>query len=252
MSKHGTMFYVKHRVKDVLEFLNRMVNKDNIFTINHEGKKIKLYLPTKRDLLQQMIIVKRKFYEHEELSKLKKYIKPNSVILDIGSNIGNHAVFFGKILEAKELYCFEPQRKMFDILTKNLKINNLDGVSKCYNIGIGNKELMANIFVADKRNPGGGRVIEEDTGTVNIKPLDNVGISSKIDFIKIDVEGYEKQVLHGAEKILKKDHPILFVETLEYLEDVKDYLKRFGYVLQENLRNYNYLFIYNKQKANRS
>jgi len=75
----------------------RIGNKDNIFTItpknnNLAHQSIKLFLPDKRDYIQQRIIVIKNFYEDDILRAMETYIDQNSVVIDIGSNIGNHVL----------------------------------------------------------------------------------------------------------------------------------------------------------------
>ena len=69
---------------------------------------------------------------------------------------------------------------------------------------------------------------------VKTKKLDNVLINKNIGFIKIDVEGHEKNVVIGAENIIKKNKPNLLIEieekhTKEKVEDVINFINDFGY-----------------------
>lgn len=74
-------------------------------------------------------------------------------------------------------------------------------------------------------------------------PLDSVPIDVKIDFMKIDVEGFENEVLLGAGELIKRDRPIIFVEVFEKNRNaVEKTIHHLGYVLKEKWGD-NYLFL---------
>ena len=80
------------------------------------------------EYVQKKIYYEKDYYERDILDEIKKNIPSNSVILDIGANIGNHTVFFCKECNAKKVYAFEPVSITFEILQKNIAINNLETV----------------------------------------------------------------------------------------------------------------------------
>jgi hypothetical protein len=73
------------------------------------------------DVIQTFIIVKRKFYEEEQLDEVKNHIKSGAIFLDIGSNIGNHVLYFAKILDAELVYAFDSGPKSSDFWIYRLK-----------------------------------------------------------------------------------------------------------------------------------
>jgi FkbM family methyltransferase len=185
------------------------------------------------------------FYEVNLLNNISDYIKPNSIILDIGSNIGNHTLYFKKILNARKVYAFEPQTGVFSILMKNIELNKLSDVT-VFNIGLGAKNTNGSIDFDGKiqNNLGGTSIREDKEGELVIKKLDDVGIEDKIDFIKIDTEGFEVDVLTGAIQTIKKSMPYIWVETFDNrYNQVFDILSSVGYVLKESYEEGNYLFI---------
>ena len=135
----------------------------------------------------------------------------NSSAIDIGSNIGNHAIEFAKYF--KKVICYEPNPRAYDLLVTNTK--NLKNV-EVFNWGIGSKkeflELQENI-----NNIGGSsakyQIDEKNIVNIEIKPLDNDFDSlKKVMLLKIDVEGMEIDVLRGAEKIITKFYPLICFE----------------------------------------
>lgn len=156
-------------------------------------------------------------YEREELDFIKKYIDTNSVILDIGANTGHHSLFFSSI--AKEVYSFEPYKKMYDILVDRIEKNNIKNIHP-YNFGLGSINKISDFFAPIGINSGVGSFIKgENThffGKLEIKNGDDflkeINIQN-IDFIKIDVEGMEKDVILGIMDIIKNQKPIMFIEA---------------------------------------
>ena len=154
-------------------------------------------------------------FEKKELTALKAFLLSNTdsrkICLDIGGNIGNHALYFSDLFE--QVITFEPNRTTFQLLALNAKLaSNITPV----NIGIGDQEITLPAKV-DSLNIGGARVSEEDDANIefSLVALDDYLIENpvlSIDFIKMDVEGYELKALKGAAETLKKHQPILALE----------------------------------------
>lgn len=157
-------------------------------------------------------------YLHEVF---ETYLDSSSVVIDAGAFVGTHTVKLSKI--CKKVYAFEPCLPSFRLLTRNIKINRCDNVvlsssglsdtngktsfkwNRANNLGA--SALKGNdmeFFVAGK----------EDNATLNSVKL--VSIDSlklpKLDFIKIDVEGYETRVIKGAIKSIEKFMPLITCE----------------------------------------
>lgn len=234
--------YVKY-----FETISRKYNKDNIFTIHSrtndlKNEKISFFLPNNKDFIQQRIIGNLNFYEIDILKAMEKYIDSNSVVVDVGSNIGNHVLYFGKILKAKKVYAFEPINDTFNILKKNVELNGLTPKVKIYNIALGSKTCngIINYDGSLRNNLGGTSITENKNGQIKIEKLDNVIINEKkIDFIKIDVE-----VLKGASLIIQKYKPTIWIESFgENITQIKKILFSSGYILKEEFSGFNYLFV---------
>lgn len=201
------------------------------FTVN--DNQIYFYLPNTSDWIQKIIYSNNNFYEVEMLMDIYYRLGKNKTIVDIGANIGNHSVYFGKICEAERVFSFEPQKEIFNILKKNIELNNLVDVISPVNIGIGKELTRGNIIIPDNNNLGMGRILEKDNGSIEINSIDNLflGKDIKIDMIKIDVEGMEIEVLKGSINILNLYKPILYIEaaTEDYYNDINTFLTHLGY-----------------------
>ncbi|MFN0187174.1 MAG: FkbM family methyltransferase [Bacteroidia bacterium] len=152
--------------------------------------------------------------------------RDNCVILDIGANCGQFSLVLAAALLKSglsqfKIHAFEPNPYVYQLLRSNLDINpQLDQYVSCHQLAVGN-EVGEIGFTFDPKNSGAGAITQapENLGKENIKTridrLNNIVEAltiSRIDFIKIDVEGFEPEVLAGAEKVIKEFHPWLYVE----------------------------------------
>lgn len=150
--------------------------------------------------------------------------KANPVIFDVGANIGTFSTWMAKVFPNGSIYCFEPQRLVFQMLCGNMALNNFDNCF-IYNMGLGNVNSFIELQEPNYyKNADFGTfsliedIIGSQSGVKTITPimtLDSFVETYKInrlDFIKIDAEGMDIQVLKGAEKTLEKYNPIIFIE----------------------------------------
>ncbi|MDI6617557.1 MAG: FkbM family methyltransferase [Clostridiales bacterium] len=205
----------------------------SVYNFTYEDKEIKFYLPYLKDWIQNIIYITRNFYETAMLEDIRKRIGQNKVFIDVGANIGNHTVYFSKVCDAKKVYSFEPQKIAFDILKRNVRINNIQHIVELFNLGVGKANDRAQMIILDNNNLGMSKVKKTPYGNIEINSLDNLLYrkNDNIDLIKVDVEGMELEVLEGAEKIIKKCNPLIYVEanSIEEFDKINAYLKNFGY-----------------------
>ena len=161
-------------------------------------------------------------YEEEIQDKLNKYIKQGDLIFDIGGNIGQYAIPFSELVGKNgKVISIEPDIKNFSFLQFNMNINNCNNVV-CLNCGIGNNENNM-VFFRDTETGGRmGTFKKEYVGTnfngdieiVNVIKFDTLiskfGVPS---FVKIDVEGFENEVLEGL--TLNFQNCIFLIEVRE-------------------------------------
>ncbi|MFP3318445.1 MAG: FkbM family methyltransferase [Thermoplasmata archaeon] len=147
----------------------------------------------------------------------------NDVVIDIGAYYGDSALWWAKKFGAK-VYAFEPLPDVYEILVENIKLNNLENKIIPFNFAIGNSNSLD--FSIDHD------MMTKSKNGLRIKPkkLDEFQFE-KVDFIKIDVEGFEKEVLEGAKNTIEKYNPkiILEVHSRDLMNECIDYLKNFNY-----------------------
>lgn len=244
----------KNSINQILEELysieKKLINKNDIYNFKND---IKLYLPFYPvDLIQKVIVNNGKFFEEDILISLDKKLKLNkeSVILDIGANIGNNSIYWAIVDNVKKVYSFEPIKETFDILSKNIDLNNLQNKVIINNIGLADKDCLSSIKNSySLSNIGGTSLKENNNGIFKLttldKYIDNDFKDNKIDFIKIDVEGFEYEVLLGAKETLQKYKPKIFIEIFENnIKKVNTLLEEYGYKKILNYPCSNYLYEY--------
>lgn len=142
-------------------------------------------------------------FEPHMVELFKKLIDPNDIIADVGANIGLTSMLFSKL--GKRVISFEPSPGTYKILTENIKNNNIHNVVPV-NIGVGDENKASTITFASN-NRSGGFVSEQTrpreghtTENIVIKKLDDLWgeYEERLDFVKIDVEGFEGHVIRGG------------------------------------------------------
>ena len=157
-------------------------------------------------------------WAQQEFDFFDQFLTAESNVLDVGANIGTHAVYFSRKCNKGNVVAIEPQIYIFEMLATNLLIN------ECFNAipvhaGASSKDGVVkmvnfNPFVDHKVNYGEFKINDNsDKGIdTNLITLDKYVNLSKFNLIKLDVEGLEIEVLNGATKLLKEHKPFLYVE----------------------------------------
>jgi len=236
-----------------LILLLKMMFKNYVVKI--KGSSTKFYLPYyRKDYIQRTILQSGNYYEYDNLHYICNEWRDGiigktiseSYVLDLGSNIGNHSLYFLNECNALGVYCFEPIKDTFRILSKNIQINGLSHRATLYNVGVASSNSSANVQFYTRRNIGATTLELSDKGKIQIVSIDSLGIAKKIGMVKIDVEGFELQALKGMLNLLKRDMPYLTIEIRnENHDEAVRILEEIGYnhVKLDSLADYSdYLF----------
>lgn len=228
-----------------------LLGPERVIEFVHEDNVIAMHIPfALHDHIQQRIFTRRNFYEFALLAKMRQMalFDPRGVYVDIGANIGNHAVYFGKVMGARHVTCFEPQNVSYAILQKNIALNDLAGRSRLVQTLLGETAGRGAIVQHHGgRNLGATAFGASADGDFPIIALDDYCAGENItaiDFMKIDVEGMQLAVLGGARQVLGDIGPVLWVELLQQNNEfaaTNDFLQLFGYRAVP-LDGNNYLF----------
>lgn len=155
-------------------------------------------------------------FESFETAIVKTYIKNGFHVLDIGANIGYYSLVFASLVGSQgKVYAFEPTPRTFQILKHNIHQNGFDSVVTPYQYGISNVNQKAQLYINDY-NKGDNRLYKSaDMKSVDIDlvTIDNfLKLDSKIDFIKMDIQGAEALAIKGMFQLLQKDKPTVIME----------------------------------------
>lgn len=213
----------------------------------------------KNDLAFTKFLSINKIYEQDIIENhISDIIKNSSTILDIGAHCGSHTVVYKSINPDVKVYSFEPQKKLFELLTKNIEANKFSDV-KLYNNAVANKPITYSLgksisdgYVLDlpisygknSYSNLGGVKLGSGGESVECITIDSLNLDS-CDYIKIDVEGAEHLVIEGAKETIKRFKPAIMFEhnlqrlsneTLKFFEatelpDIMKTLEEFGYTI---------------------
>lgn len=166
------------------------------------------------------------FYEIKLLEKIRE-LGRSGVYVDVGANIGNHTVYFDAHCPSTKVIALEICPEICDLLYDNtMTCQNV----QLYHKGVGERKKKASVGIINPSNIGMTKIIE-DNGDNEVDTLDNILAEEKdIVVVKIDVEGYEANVIRGAKEILKQ-HPVLIAElqNKEEFEEFRALVESYGY-----------------------
>ena len=180
-----------------------------------QGNKIFL---DEKDCLQLSV---NEVIEPVETKLFNDIIKKGEVLVDVGANIGYFTLLMAKLSgPSGMIFSFEPEDKNFEILEKNVKINNYQNVV-LEKKGVSDHNGINKFFLSSK-NTGMHSLqkIRDDAKEVKIDVIklddyfSTLDLVKKISLIKIDVEGAEFQVLNGMQTILKNENLKLLIEFI--------------------------------------
>ena len=210
-------------------------------------------------------------YQKQNLIHLRELCPNPRKILDIGMNIGMNTWEYATF--AKEVHGFEPVPGTYQVALDNIALNKnhqdpnlgwwknpdkswaslaVAGTINTYNVALG--PVAGSVEMHIKKNDGHNRVANDNYTKLNGKPVKvNTGYQrvqvpqltldsynfTDVDIIKIDVEGYELQVLEGAVNTIAQNRPIVQIECVEIqprafgktINDLMDYFTSKNYVI---------------------
>src|SRR5215207_3751497 len=161
-------------------------------------------------------------YEKEELKLMRDILGLMNapITLDIGANVGHHSLFAS--IYSKEVIAFEPYPPVARKIQEKIDVNNIRNITLCL-VGLGEKDAMLPFEEPDSCNLGTGSfMVPEDpipasSPTTELRVvngdayLSSIG-APKVDFIKMDIQGFEVYALRGLRQTLGESRPVIFME----------------------------------------
>lgn len=156
------------------------------------------------------------FFEAEELDALSRYVKSGAQVIDIGANVGNHAMFFATRMQAARVVVVEPNPLAAAPLMANVLLNRLDGVIDLTLLGVGLSDASAGGYGMKRhdRNLGATKMFA-GKGALQVHAGDDLLEAEAPDLIKVDVEGMEMKVLSGLKRTIATHRPVILIEIDE-------------------------------------
>ena len=180
-----------------------------------------------------------------EIEVLKKLIKKDDTLVDVGANIGFYTLNFERLVGKNgKIFAFEPEPSNFKLLEKNIKINGLEDHVKVFHKAVSNKKGISNLLIGP--TSGTNSIVESYNTNEKIIEVETIvldeffnTLDEKIDFVKIDTEGHDAKVLEGMQNIIQRNQDIKIMT-----EFVPEFLER----SDSNSENYIQLLKRNKMK----
>ncbi len=162
-------------------------------------------------------------YEQGSISKFISKIPDNrrGTILDIGANVGTHSLAFAQ--HFGQVHAFEPNPSLWEHFERNIALNNLHNV-QLHKVGLGDSDAELPFYLIDKKNYGLGTFSPIEQYDLPLKEVGRMTVVTgdgyiksahfgPVDAIKIDVQGFELEVVRGLADILEKDLPFVWLEV---------------------------------------
>lgn len=166
----------------------------------------------------EYVLFFRGYYELETVNFIKAKLPTGGVFVDVGANIGVHSLIASKI--ASRVIAIEPNPKTSKRLERNISLNKIKNI-KVLKLAVSNKEGLSKFYLPretestylDKGSLMNKSILTGNSISVRVDTLDNILKDElRIDFIKIDAQGNEMEVIEGAYKIIKKFNPVIIYE----------------------------------------
>jgi len=215
------------------------------------------YLPSDAhaDVIVNAIITNQ-IFDESIFNIAKEYIRPDTTVLDIGSNFGQMAILMSKLVGVKgEVHAFDADDFIFEVLNKNIKENATNIISHFGAVhDKGNETLYFPVQDFERFGTYGSYGIDYVHGkgrAVKTLTIDELKIKKPISFIKIDVQGGDLFAMKGAVKTIEKHQmPILFEYEYQFEEELNlsfqeyvDFVSSIGYQFSKVINGHNFLIL---------
>ena len=231
--------------------LEQLINDETqVMPVQYGKENVLIYAENKAESKRARHVLEKKV-----LSFMQSLIKPEMVIYDIGANIGIHSLILGREHPDCQIHAFEPETLNFWKLLRNIELNRLKNITP-HLIAAGSKRevrfLSLQGYLSGLGQHSLQKTVSSLTTPVEVWDLDSYTRKKKKprpDLVKIDVEGFELQVLKGMKHIIKAKRPRFIIEVHEALTDrskVEGFLKKHHYELKEIARQKKRGFLYAK------
>ena len=193
-------------------------------------------------------------YEDGMIKTLEKFLRPGSCFVDLGANEGYFTVIGARLCgHAGRVIAIEPQHRLLPVIEENVRLNNVPNVT-LVNVAIGDKPGTVEMQLTPSTNNGGSGFGRRTRYKLPTQPVMmqtlaqalDVQTATKIDLMKVDIEGFEYEALLGSPQVFEQQrikalalelHPTLLSGRGKDAGDIEAMLKRCGYRCEETFGN---------------
>lgn len=230
---------LKNQSSSLEKFLCFLQLKSYGFDVNHLGNLLVVTEPhgikwvLRKNVIYDLLcgpLLGKAFEVYEYKEWFLKYIGQVDLFLDIGAYIGGYAIRACRA-GVKSGIAVEPDPENYSLLLKNVELNEYRDKIRLLNIAAGDCEALLPLFSESDENLGTVNLLGKGKfrGISKVYPLDKILSVSGRTMVKIDVEGFEVQVLRGMEQLLNNVE-VVFIEALpQNIEYIKNFLESRGF-----------------------
>lgn len=207
------------------------------------------FRPPTLDRLAALLLFRLGLAGREEFELFRSVLRPGMTVADIGANQGVFTLYFADLVgPGGRVVAFEPEPVMFAALEGNLRASGKAWVEP-HNLALGAEAGEVTLQISNF-NRGNNRLIkgplqsvaDGPTATVRVATLDEVMGGARVDFVKMDVQGWEGAVLRGMSGLLSSpEAPLILLEVYpdgirkagDTVEGLFELLPRHGYSLRQ-------------------
>ncbi len=186
-----------------------------VVRLHYKGHAFDLWITPQNGFIDNHIFLYG-VYEPFMLDLFSQHLKPGQTFIDIGANIGQHSMYAACLVgQTGNVHAFEPIPSIYNQIKDSARHNAFEKIVHVYNYALGEKEKVEKFFIS--KNVGGSSLVNDDDTqeiiSVHVKNGDKeLAAIQNVDVVKIDVEGYEYEVLQGIKQTLNTHRPKIFIE----------------------------------------
>ena len=191
----------------------RALGRYQVVRSSHAGRPVFFAVRDRHDVIQRHHL-RGRFYELPELRLIASAFRRGGTFFDFGANVGNHTLYAALVLEAGRVVPVEPNPEAVATLVANVALNRIEDRVEGQWLGFatGRETRGGYALAAPEGNLGAGR-LTSGAGEILAVRGDAIVDEDRADFVKIDVEGMEIEVLAGLAATIARDRPPVFVEV---------------------------------------
>lgn len=198
-----------------MDVARRTSGKETLTIAIHGG--VRVCVPNSLQLLTPYVLLEQEDWFEDEIGFVRRLLQPSAQVLDIGANYGVYTLTMAKCVEtAGKVWAFEPASTTASYLERSIRENNIDNI-QLIRAALSNRRGTARLALNDNAelNALGSAMGNAGDETVSLQTLDHGAQEygwRDIEFIKLDAEGEEGNIINGGKRFLSAQSPLIMFE----------------------------------------